>query len=201
MKPYSLRTAAALALAAGAAPGVLADQAKVEAIAVTVCGACHGADGNSATPAFPKLAGLDSAYLHKQLEDFQAKRRQSEIMQPMVDALSEQELAGLAAYFAGKKSVRGAATEPALVETGRKLYGDGNPVSGVPACSGCHGADGEGNGRFPRLAGQHAEYMTNQLKLFAASARKNDKRLMQAVAYRLTEKEMHAVAQFLASQP
>jgi cytochrome c553 len=199
-----LQAAVALALLAGAAGAAFAqggEPAKAQSIVEGTCAACHGADGNSPVPNFPKLAGLDAAYLLKQLQDFQAKRRPSEVMAPLVDGLSAEDLAGVAAFFAGQKAAPGTVREPGLLAAGKKMYDDGNPASGVPACAGCHGPEGAGSGRFPRLAGQHAEYATDQLKLFAAGKRKNDRRLMQAVADRMTEQEIRAVAEYLASQP
>lgn len=204
MKKYCLQAAVALALLAGAACAVFAqggEPAKAQAIVAGTCAACHGPDGNSPVPNFPKLAGLDAAYLLKQLQDFQNKRRPSEVMAPQVDALSAEDMATVAAFFAGNKPAPGTVREPGLVEAGKKMYEDGNPASGVPACAGCHEPNGTGSGRFPRLAGQHADYTMDQLKLFATGKRKNDRRLMQAVADRMTEQEIRAVAEYLASQP
>lgn len=202
MRKYT-RTALAAALLAGTAVGAAqaADSAAAQALVTSTCAACHGPDGNSPVPNFPRLAGLDASYLLKQLEDFRAKRRASEIMAPMAESLSPEDMANLAAYFAGQRPAAAAAREPALVEAGKKLYEDGNSNTGVPACYGCHGSDGAGSGRFPRLAGQHPDYLIDQLKRFAAAQRKNDKRLMQAVAARMTEAEMLAVVEYLAAQP
>lgn len=199
MRRYCLQAAAALALLAASA--AQAEGGKAQSIVASSCAACHGPDGNSAVPNVPKLAGLDSAYLLKQLQDFQSKRRNSDVMAPLVDALSADDLADIAAFFASQKPAPGAVREKALLDAGRKMYNDGNPANGVPACAGCHGPDAAGSGRFPRLAGQHAEYTIDQLKLFAAGKRKNDRRLMQAVANRMTEGEIRAVAEYLAGQP
>src|SRR4051812_7038409 len=148
-----------------------ADAAKAQSIAGQVCGACHGADGNSSAPANPKLAGQFSDYLHKQLADFKPKAgkkpaRESAVMNGMVANLSERDMKSLAAYFSGQKLKPALATDKELAALGQKLWRGGNSEKALPACAGCHGPDGAGiPGQFPRLAGQYPEYIAAQLKL------------------------------------
>lgn len=180
---------------------VKGDAAKGKEVVDKVCIACHGPDGNSPVPNFPKLAGTHASYLLKQLEDFKKKRRHSDIMAPIVTELSDADMANLAVYFSEQKAAPGVVGNPALLDAGKQVWNEGNPKSGVPACSGCHGEKGQGDERYPRLAGQYVEYTTMELNLFRESKRKNDKKLMQAVADRMTEQEIKAVAEYIASLP
>jgi cytochrome c553 len=181
--------------------GVQGDPAKGAVIVAKVCLACHGTDGNSQVPIFPKLAGQWPEYIVKQLQDIRNKKRQADPMVQVIAELSPEDYPHVAVYFRGQKSAPGVVKEPTLVEAGKKLYDDGNPGNGVPACAGCHGADGKGTDRFPVLSGQHSDYVVGQLKLFSAGERKNDKRLMRTVADRLTDEEIKAVAEYIASMP
>lgn len=177
---------------------VAGDAAKAEPIVNSLCVGCHGADGNSVVPTFPKLAGMSAEYLLKQLQDFKNKKRASDIMVPSVASLSASDMANLAVYYSGKKPAPGDVKQPALVAAGKKVYDDGNPAGGVLSCSGCHGADGAGSPLYPRLAGQHVEYTLSELELFATSKRKNDKRQMHEIAERLSPDERKAVAEYIA---
>lgn len=173
-----------------------------------VCGACHGTDGNSMVPNFPKLAGQAEAYTLKQLKDIKAGLREVPEMMAIVAGLSEQDMADLAAYYAKQKHTGGAA-DPALVELGQKVFRAGNPTSGVTACSACHGATGKGipEAGFPALAGQHAAYTEAQLKAFRAAGREDaegkrrtndgEAKMMQATAARLSDKEIKALASYI----
>jgi cytochrome c553 len=173
--------------------------ADAKEIAATVCLACHGEGGNSVVPMFPKLAGQQRDYLAKQLNEFISGKRKNEIMAPIVATLSKDDVPGLAAYFAAQSQTPGAVSDPALVDAGKKLYEDGNTDSGVPACMGCHQPKGEGNERFPRLAGQHQTYTLQQMADFKAGMRTNDKaKIMRAVAERMTEQEMKVVSEYIA---
>ena len=192
---------AALGLVSAGAFGQAAtgDAAKAKVLATTNCVACHGPDGNSTEPRYPKLAGLQREYLYKQLNDFKAGKRQSEIMAPIVAVLNAEDFANLAAFYSEQKPAPGAIKDPKLAEQGRKIYHEGKPDVGVPACSGCHYDKGEGTSRFPRVAGQHAEYTYQQLKLFKEAKRENDRGLaMQSVALNMTDADMRAVAEYLA---
>src|SRR5262245_30846160 len=179
------------------------DAAKAQNTANQVCAACHAADGNSTAPANPKIAGQFSEYLHKQLADFKAQggkkpARESAVMMGMVANLSEADMKGLAAYYAGQKLKPAAASNKELAALGQKPWRGGNTASGIPACAGCHGPAGAGiPAQYPRLAGQYAEYIATQLKAFQNGARANDPNgMMRGVAARLTEKEIAALAQY-----
>jgi cytochrome c553 len=163
-----------------------------------VCAACHGADGNSPSDAFPKLAGQGEAYLLKQLIEFKSGVRENAVMAPMVAALSEQDMADLSAFYASKKTTQGAVTED-LLNAGKTLYRAGNKQSGVPACMACHGPTGAGvpAAKWPALAGQYPAYIEAQLKAFASGARANDPNsMMRDIATKMTAKEMKAVASY-----
>jgi cytochrome c553 len=191
--------AAWLAAAAPAAHAQTVDKAKARTIVDRLCVACHGVDGNSPQPAHPKIAGLQSEYLLKQLRDYKKGLRRSEIMEPMVKELTDDDMASLAAHYAEQKPRPGAARDAKLVEAGRKLYNDRIPDVGLPSCSGCHYPDGMGTPRFPRVAGQHAEYTYQQLKDFASGKRENDRGLaMQSVANRMNDQQMKAVSEYVA---
>lgn len=121
-------------------------------------------------------------------------------MAPAVAAIKPGDVAGLAAYYAAQKAAPGKVEDAGLAAAGRKLYDDGNDASGIPACSGCHMEQGQGNERNPRVAGQHQAYTMQQMKDFKAGTRNNDKgRVMRVVAERMTEREMQAVAEYLAA--
>ncbi len=169
------------------------------------CAACHGADGNSTNPEWPKLAGQSESYLLKQLQNFKAGAdaadgRYNASMAPMVAPLSEQDMADLAAYFASQVPKAGEADQ-ALVELGKQVYKGGNNASGVAACAACHGPNGNGNpaAKFPMLAGQHSKYTTIQLEAFSKGQRTNDAgQMMRNIANKMTDAEMAAVAEYIA---
>ena len=180
-------------------------QDKAQQTAATVCAACHAADGNGTAPANPKLAGQHPGYLYKQMMDFKAQggkepARKSPVMGAMVTALAPADMKGLADYFAGQALRPSAAGDKALAALGQKLWRGGNAASGVPACAGCHGPTGAGiPAQYPRLGGQYAEYVGSQLKAFRDGTRANDPGgMMRAVAARLTDREIQAVAEYAA---
>jgi cytochrome c553 len=190
---------AATALALGCAMSAPAQAEDAKTIAATVCVACHGEDGNSVVPMFPKIAGLQETYIVKQLRDFQAGRRRSDIMAPIVATLKPEDFLALGTYFAGQKMTAAESEDKKLVDFGKLIFFDGNEDSGLPACIGCHQALGAGHSIYPRIGGQHATYVTQQLKNFAAGERSNDaSRFMRVVAKRMTEEEITAVAAYLA---
>jgi cytochrome c553 len=166
----------------------------------TTCAACHGPDGNSVNPEWPKIASQHAAYAEAQLKAFKAgKHRSNALMTVMAAPLSEQDMKDLSAYFASMPASGGNA-EAALVELGKKLYRGGNPATGVPACMSCHGPAGEGDPRaqFPRLAGQHAVYTKAQLESYRLGTRSTDpQRMMRDIALKLTPDEMTAVASYI----
>jgi cytochrome c553 len=202
-----IRALACVASAAAAfcATAQAQDLAKAQNTANQVCAACHAADGNSTAPANPKIAGQIPEYLHKQLVDFKPQggkkpARENAIMMGMVANLSEADMKGLAAYYAGQKLKPAAAADKNLAALGQKLWRGGNSASGVPACAGCHGPAGAGMpAQYPRLAGQYAEYIAAQLKAFKEGGRANDPNgMMRGVTARMTEREIRAVAEYAA---
>lgn len=176
------------------------DPAKAQQIVTQVCAACHTADGNSTNPKNPKLAGQFYHYLDKQLNDFKDGNRKNAVMQGIVQKLTPADFPNLAAYFSEKTMRPGEAKIPALVDQGMKIFKGGNQASGVPACASCHGPTGAGIPvEFPRLAGQHATYIVNQLMNFRSGERANDGgKMMRTIAQKLTDQEMQAVAQYIA---
>ena len=170
------------------------------------CVACHGIDGNSAVPTFPKLAGLGHKYLLKQMQDIRDGRRPVALMAGQVDNMSDQDLADIAAFY-NAQSRTGGMADPEKVALGRKVYLAGIAERQVPACSGCHSPTGNGNGPagYPALGGQHAEYISAQLKMFRKgyedpSGRTNggEAKIMRTTAFRMSDMEIEAVASYIA---
>jgi cytochrome c553 len=181
------------------------DLAKGEQLAKQVCAACHAADGNSVAPANPKLAAQHANYLYKQLTNFKAEggkkaARESALMAGMVANLSDADMRALAAFYASQKPKPAAASDKDLAALGQKIWRGGIAGKSVAACAGCHGPDGAGiPGQYPRLAGQFAEYVDAQLKLFRAGGRANDANgMMRGVAARMSDQEIRAVAEYAA---
>lgn len=202
-----LRLAAATLAVALAHPAAYGqgDPAKAQKIVTEVCAACHGSDGNSSIPANPTIAAQHADYTLKQLLNFKAEggkpaERPNPVMTGMVAPLSADDMKNLAAYFADQKLKPRAARNPELVKLGQSIYRAGVAKKGVPACSGCHSPDGSGMpAQYPRLAGQHPEYTVAQLKAFRAGERANDvNAIMRMTASKLSDREMAAVAEYLA---
>jgi cytochrome c553 len=163
------------------------------------CTACHGPDGNSIAPNFPKIAGQHEDYLLKQLMDYKAGNRVNATMTGMVAALNEQDMKDLAAYYATQKVTIGEA-DPTKVELGERIYRAGDQATGVSACAACHGPTGKGNpmANFPKLKGQHAQYTTDQLNYFRDGTRNNDAgAMMRSIAGRMSDEQIEAVAQYI----
>ncbi len=190
---------------AAAEPAAKADSAKGQSIANKICAACHGADGNSPTPANPKLASQVPEYLQKQLANFKpaaGKRaeRENPIMGGMAAGLSAEDMRDVAAYYSAQQVKPGAVRNRDALALGRKIWRGGDVNKGLPACAACHGASGAGlPAQYPRLAGQYAEYTEAQLKAFRSGERRNDANgMMQAIAVRMSEPEIRAVADYVA---
>ena len=182
-------------LASVSAP--LAAQAQAQDAPDPLCAGCHNPDGNSIIPEFPKLAGLDAAYIAKQIKDFKNYKRVSEIMGPMSGNIAEADIGALAAYYSKQKRTPGTVTDRNLAAQGQVIYDEGVDSSAVPACAGCHEKGGGGSKKFPRLAGQHQAYLIGQMNNFKNGVRNNDGR-MRAVAKRMTGQEITAVAEYIA---
>jgi cytochrome c553 len=174
-----------------------------ENIAITVCGTCHGTRGNNTNPKFPLLAGQNANYLAAQLKAFHSQTRGDPdaigYMWGMASELDDGTISALAAYYATQTPDVSVAASPATVTRGRDIYEHGVPAQGVPACSTCHGANAHGTADFPRLAGQHSQYILKQLSSFQSNMR--NVAIMHGVAQNLQLQEMQAVAAYLQAQP
>jgi cytochrome c553 len=207
-----IRTTALAVLLAASFPAFTAEQPKAKVdlvkakeIAEGICVACHGADGNSPTPANPIIAGQIPEYLHKQLSNFRAVDgkpavRNNAIMGGMVAALSDEDMKSLSVYFAQQKVKPSVAKDEKLLAEGKALWRKGDFDKGVPACAGCHGPAGAGLPvQYPRLAGQYAEYTASQLKTFRSHERANDsEKVMRDIAGKLSDHQITAVAEYAA---
>jgi cytochrome c553 len=182
---------------ASAKPGdATAGQAKAAA-----CGACHGADGNSTDGQYPKLAGQHEMYIAHQLHNFKSGSRQNAIMLGMATPLSDQDMHDIGAYFASKRSLPGVADQ-AVVDQGQKLYREGDPTRGIPACMACHSIDGRGNpgAMYPQLTSQHAQYIEAKLKDFHDGVTwSNDAhaQIMPTIAKKLEPQDITALASYI----
>jgi len=180
-----------------------ADKLHAQKVAVTVCGTCHGPQGNNTQPKFARLAGQNANYLATQLKAFRSQARGDPdaigYMWGMAAELDDDTVAALAAYYAAQKPAAGPRADAAAVSRGREIYQNGITAEGVPACSSCHGSDAHGQQEFPRLAGQHEQYVLKQLASFQSNMRKVA--VMHGVAQNLRVPEMESVAAFLQTQP
>jgi cytochrome c553 len=179
------------------------DTAKGQQIASQVCAACHAADGNSTIPGNPKLAQQHSAYLVKQLTDYTVRSgekkpaRENAIMNGLAATLSEQDRRDVAAWFSSQEEKPGTARNKDTLELGQRIWRAGLPEKALPACSGCHNPAGLGiPNQYPRLGGQHAEYVEATLKAFRDGTRRNNLP-MQQIAARLSDAEISAVADYI----
>jgi cytochrome c553 len=203
MKTWMISVSVATALIAGGVQAQTTGDAAAGESKVAVCLACHGPNGNSLVPMFPKLASQHSEYLVKELTDFKSGARTNDQMTPQAALINENDIPDIAAYYSAQQQTAGTA-DPALAKQGERIYRAGNPATGVPACSGCHGPAGLGMGaaKFPRIAGQQAQYVDTTLKSFRAGTRTNDPNgMMQDVAGRISDAEIAAVSQFLQGFP
>ncbi|MDE2416678.1 MAG: cytochrome c4 [Burkholderiales bacterium] len=174
------------------------DLAKGEATFGAVCAACHGADGNSGTPAYPKLAQQHPEYLVKQLQEFKSDKRANAIMKGFASALSDEDMKNVAYWVTTKKAKPGFAKDKELVTLGERIYRGGIADRQVPACAGCHSPNGAGiPSQYPRLSGQHADYAIAQLTAFRDGGRKNSLPMTQ-VAAKMNDREIKAVADYVA---
>ncbi len=171
--------------------------------AIHVCAACHGEEGRSKAPVYPRLAGQMPMYIIAQLRDFRAQTRSESDWQAYMWGISalldDATIAGLAGYYAEQKPAAGKAGDPKLVEVGRKIYEQGIPTRGVRACASCHGDNAEGASVFPRLAGQHADYVLRQLKVFRTKLRPHGV-IMAGETRNLSDDELRALAQYVQSR-
>ena len=168
-----------------------------------LCQGCHGEDGNSATPDFPKLSGQWADYIEKQVRNFQSMSRVNETMNEIaMNVVNFEDLHDIAAYFASQKMMKG---EPTQNEAGRKLFYEGDAAKGIFRCVMCHGENGKGeplnNNLFPVIGGQYKEYIIKQLTEFKSGFRGNDHSgMMPRIASKMSEADMEAVAEYLAGR-
>ena len=164
-----------------------------------VCAACHGVDGNSAISANPKLSGQHPEYLYKQLTNFKSGARANAVMSGMAGMLSDADMHLVAEYYSKQTLSLGQAKTNGSGSLGEKIYRAGIQANAVPACASCHGPSGDGLPiKYPRLSGQHSEYVLNQLRQFRLGARANDEaKVMRTIAAKLTDQEMEAVADYI----
>jgi len=174
-----------------------------QALAAQVCSNCHGLDGNSVSPNFPRLAGQPAVYLTAQLKGFRGQNRSDpagfEYMWGLSRHLTDEQIDGLATYYAGQQPRANSAADPQLIEKGRALFETGVPDKNIPPCAACHGAEAQGNESFPRLADQHADYIVKQLLVFQRTDQRPGGGVMKTIAHDLTTENIVAVAAFLQS--
>lgn len=190
----ALATASLAAQAQTAKP----DVEKGAAFYAQVCVACHGADGNSALPANPKLAGQVPEYITKQLSELKSGKRDNAVMKGFASMMSDDDMRNVAYWLAAQKPVLGTASDKNLVALGEKIYRGGIPDRQIAACASCHSPNGAGMpAQYPRLSGQHAEYTASQLMAFRDGIRKNSLQMTQ-VSAKMNDREIKAVADYIA---
>ena len=175
-----------------------------QVLAQQACSMCHGVSGMATSPNFPNLAGQTEAYVVAQLTEFRSHSREDpagfEYMWGIARRLTDAQIKDLAAYYARQTPTRQPPDgDAARVEAGRALFTAGAPARGVPACGSCHGDRGQGLAAFPRLAGQHGDYIIKQLRVFQRTEERPDGPAMKAVAHGLTPDDMANAASFLQS--
>ena len=177
-----------------------ADEARAKKIISGSCFLCHGAEGDSSSEIFPRLAGQHSEYIAKQLENFKSGKRNNTAMRDMVTKLTPDEMLAIGRYFEKQSVPVEAPKDAGLAAVGKYIYHNGNKYSGVPACASCHGAEAKGTVALPRLASQFAIYTETQLKQFNTRERNNDNAVMHSIVSKMTPLEMSAVAEYLSGK-
>jgi cytochrome c553 len=196
--PAAGSSAPAAAPAPAAAKMVKPDLAKGSEKFTAVCASCHGADGNSGSPENPKLAGQHPEYLVKQLQEFKAGKRKNAIMQGFAATLSDEDMRNIAYWATAQKQKPGFAKDKELVALGEKIYKGGIADRQIAACAGCHSPSGAGiPSQYPRLAGQHADYVASSLRAYRDGGRTNNLQMTQ-VSSKLNDREIKAVADYVA---
>jgi cytochrome c553 len=217
--PQTGKGATRLALAVAVLAGLMAGCANVErsrdtanpnvsgdTLAMHVCSNCHGPTGNSVSPNFPNLAAQQAVYLAAQLHAFKGHSRMDpagfEYMWGLSHDLTDKQIQELAAHFAGQKLERQRIEgKPERIAAGKAIFTSGLPDQSVPACSSCHGPDGMGNAAFPRIAGQHVDYLVKQLNVFQRTNQRPAGAVMKTVAHQLTRQNIENVAAYLQAMP
>jgi cytochrome c553 len=201
-----MKSIIALTLAAALAPAFASDAkapakpdlAKGQAVATQVCVACHSADGNRGSPAYPILQGQHPEYLAKQLHEFKSGKRKNPIMQGFAATLSEEDVRNVTAFYGSKQAKNGFATNKDTVSLGERIYRGGITEKQIPACAGCHSPTGAGiPAQYPRIGAQHGAYTEAQLTAFRSGGRANSPQ-MTAIATKMNDLEIKAVADYIA---
>ena len=183
----------------GAGAALAAGSAEKGESKATACIACHGAQGNSANPEWPVLAGQHEQYIHKQLQAFKNGARKNPLMTPMAMSLSDDDMADLGAYFSAQKPA-GLEADPSKLALGQRIFRSGDPKSGIPACASCHGPNGSGNpaAMYPLIRAQYATYVGAQLRNYRAGTRQTDQnKMMRDVASTMSDEQIDAVASYV----
>ncbi|NDY91199.1 c-type cytochrome [Ideonella livida] len=194
-----LALSASSSFAEGAKAPAKPDLARGQEIATTVCAACHTSDGTRGLSANPILQGQHADYLVKQLHEFKSGKRANGVMQGMAATLAtDEDVRNVAAFFASKPALAGASKNKDTIALGEKIYRGGIAAKGVPACAGCHSPNGAGiPAQYPRLGGQHVEYLDAQMNAFRAGTRANSPQMM-TIAAKMSDKEIQAVTDYIA---
>jgi cytochrome c553 len=176
-----------------------------ETIALQVCSNCHGVDGNATSPNFPNLAGQQQVYFIAQLNGFKSHDRSDpagfEYMWGLSKHLTEDQIKGLAAYYAQQRPAPNALRNAEPMSEGKEIFDKGIASKNIPPCATCHGAEGQGNEQFPRLANQHADYLIKQLRVFQRTDQRPEASAMKVIAHSLTAENIRAVANYLEAIP
>ena len=175
-------------------------------LAEQVCSNCHGVTGTATSPNFPNLAAQQQEYLVLQLQGFHGQSRRDpagfEYMWGISRSLTDKQIAELAAYFASQQPrLQGVEGHPAQIAAGQTIFQHGVPDKSIPPCGSCHGPEGHGNGKFPRIAGQHADYLVKQLTVFQRTDERPEGSIMKTVAHELTAENIINVAAYAQSLP
>jgi cytochrome c553 len=175
------------------------------ALATQVCSNCHGIGGIAASPNFPNLAAQQEAYLIAQLKGFRGQARSDpagfEYMWGLSKHLTDEQITGLAAYYAGQQPAALPVVDTAAASAGKSIFENGIASKSIPACATCHGQEGQGNASFPRLAGQHADYVAKQLMVFQRTDQRPEGAVMKTIAHDLSREDMRAVAAYVQGIP
>jgi len=177
-----------------------------QTLAMQVCSNCHGVTGNSISPNFPNLAQMPEAYLAAQLAEFKRHSRQDpqgfEYMWGLSHNLTDKQIQELATYFSSQKlEKRAVEGKPERIEAGKTIFTNGVPGKSIPPCGSCHGPDGMGVATFPRIAGQHVDYLIKQLEVFQRTNQRPDGSIMKTVAHELTKQNILDVSDYLQAMP
>lgn len=195
VRPFTSLVVFSIAMGFGLYPGT-SNAAPPPPVVKAKCSTCHGIDGIGGEPATPRLAGLNPAYIVKQIKNFAEGRRRNEDMAPLAGELGEDGMQAVAAWYGSQLPMPGKPVDAKLAAAGKQLFEEGNGDPDVQPCVACHQPDAGGNARFPRLAGQSATYLQNQLGEFKAGRRTSDPQMV-SIAQKLSSQEIRALVAYL----